>query len=187
MIELLLANGADVHKCTNMQLTALDLAAVHGNLQCAKALIAAGADVNHTCSYGRNTLHAAVITQHAAVAQLLLEHGATAVINTLVPTRYSQSARGFMQVPSLMMCEKPATAKVLLAADVHVTTDSGDTCLHMAAGHKTSAAMLCLLIKAGADLHAVDSEGRTAAQIAHERGNTLIEQLLNRAAQQQGH
>jgi hypothetical protein len=26
--------------------------------------------------------------------------------------------------------------------------------------------MLCLLIKAGADLHAVDSEGKTAAQLA---------------------
>jgi ankyrin repeat protein len=44
--------------------------------------------------------------------------------------------------------------------------------------------MLCLLIKAGADLHAVNSKGKTAAQIAHDRGHILIEQLLNRAAQQ---
>jgi hypothetical protein len=47
--------------------------------------------------------------------------------------------------------------------------------------------MLCLLIKAGADLHAVNKSGKTAAQLAHDRGFTLIEQLLNRAAQQQGH
>jgi ankyrin repeat protein len=45
--------------------------------------------------------------------------------------------------------------------------------------------MLCLLIKAGADLHAVNNEGKTAAQLAHDKGHTLIEQLLNRAAQQQ--
>jgi hypothetical protein len=47
--------------------------------------------------------------------------------------------------------------------------------------------MLCLLIKAGADLHAVDNEGTTAAQLTHDGGHTLIEQPLSRAAQvQQG-
>jgi ankyrin repeat protein len=67
---------------------------------------------------------------------------------------------------------------------VHVRTYAGDTCLHLAAKHEASAAMICLLIKAGADLHAVNSEGRTPAQVAHDRGNTFIEQLLIRAAQQ---
>jgi hypothetical protein len=41
------------------------------------------------------------------------------------------------------------------------------------------------LIKAGADLHAVNSEGKTAAQLAHDKGNTLVEQILIRAAQQE--
>jgi hypothetical protein len=44
---------------------------------------------------------------------------------------------------------------------------------------------VCLLIKAGADLRAVNNVGKTAAQAAHDKGNTLIEQLLIRAAQQQ--
>jgi ankyrin repeat protein len=44
--ELLLANGADVHKCTNDERTALHVAAQHGSLQCAKVLITAGIDVN---------------------------------------------------------------------------------------------------------------------------------------------
>jgi ankyrin repeat protein len=67
---------------------------------------------------------------------------------------------------------------------VHATTSSGDTCLHIAAEYKYSAPVVCLLIKAGADMHAVNSDGKTAAEVAHDSGNTLIEQLLIRAAQQ---
>jgi ankyrin repeat protein len=79
--------------------------------------------------------------------------------------------------------------KLLLAAgaDVHVTNEAGDTCLHVAARHNHKASVVCLLIKAGADLQAVNSEGKTAAQLAHDRGHVLIEQLLIRAAQQHGH
>eukprot|EP00953_Heterococcus_sp_UTEX-ZZ885_P003740 2536-Heterococcus_DN1.PRE.1 len=85
-----------------------------------------------------------------------------------------------------MMCTKVDTVKVLLAAgaDVHVTTTAGDTCLHLATRHSLSAPITCLLVKAGVDLHAVNDMGQTAAQIAHDVGDTLIEQLLNRAAQQ---
>jgi ankyrin repeat protein len=70
---------------------------------------------------------------------------------------------------------------------VNVTTAAGDTCLHAACRHGLPVPVLCLLIKAGADLHAVNNDGKTAAQTAHDRGHTLIEQLLNRAAQQQQH
>jgi ankyrin repeat protein len=87
---------------------------------------------------------------------------------------------------ALMMCTAVDIVKVLLAAgtDVHMTVDGGNTCLHKAATHGLTAPVLCLLMKAGADLHAVNSQGKTAARLAHERGYTLIEQLLNRAAQQ---
>ena len=87
-----------------------------------------------------------------------------------------------------MQCAAADTVKVLLAAgaDVHVTTAAGDTCLHVAARHNYTAPVLCLLIKAGADLHAVNEAGKTAAQLAHDKGHALTEQLLNRAAQQ-GH
>jgi ankyrin repeat protein len=91
-------------------------------------------------------------------------------------------------VTALMLCKEPAVLEVLLAAgaDVKLINSTSNSCLHVAVRHKRSAVILCLLIKAGADLHAVNSEGKTAAQLAHEYGYTLIEQLLNRAAQQ-GH
>jgi uncharacterized protein len=188
MIELLLANGADVHKLAKGgKLTALDLAALHGNVQCAKVLIAAGVNVNYADSTGITCLYMAIIEKHAAVVQLLLEHGATAVMNRAIPiTCIYGDAHCCNNSTALMLCTTIDTVKALLAAgaDVHATNNVGDTCLHSAARHKFSAAMLCLLIKAGADLHAVNREGKTAAQIAHDRGHTLTEQLLNRAAQQ---
>jgi ankyrin repeat protein len=42
---------------------------------------------------------------------------------------------------------------------------------------------VCLMLQAGADIGAVTNDGKTAAQIAHAKGNTLMEALLNRAAQ----
>jgi ankyrin repeat protein len=85
-----------------------------------------------------------------------------------------------------MLCEDTAILKLLLAAgaDVHAVTSSGYTCLHIAAKYSYTAPVVCLLIKAGADMHALNSDGKTAAELAHDAGNTLIEQLLIRAAQQ---
>jgi ankyrin repeat protein len=185
MLELLLANGADLHKHSNNGSTSLDAAALFGNVQCAKVLVAAGADVNLADRRGTTSLHMAVDRRHSAVAQLLLELAATAVMNSILLRPCEHGAHCCATISALTMCTETDTVKVLLAAgaDVHVTNDVGDSCLHAAAKHNWTAPMLCLLIKAGADLHAVNNEGKTAAQLAHNRGYTLIEQLLNRAAQ----
>jgi ankyrin len=187
MVELLLANGANVQRVnTETQATALDAAAVHGHLQCAKLLIAAGADVNFSSTGSFRCLHMAIMAQEPAVVQLLLEHGATAVMNSVIPVGcfYRDCCNSTL---ALMLCSTADTVKVLLAAgaDVHVTTAAADTCLHVAVRHSYKAPVLCLLIKAGADLQAVNSSGKTAAQLAHDRGNVLIAQLLSRAAQQE--
>jgi uncharacterized protein len=190
MIELLLASGADVHKhAITIDSTALGVAAINGHMQCTRVLIAAGADVNSANSRGLTSLHFAVIEHLSAVAQLLLEHGATAVINSVVPWRCPKSIEHccVSGVTALMMCATVDTVKVLLAAgaDVHVTTAAGDTCLHKAAAHALPVPVVCLLIKAGVDLLAVNNAGKTAAQVAHAKGHALIEQILNRAAAQQ--
>jgi Ankyrin repeats (many copies) len=127
-------------------------------------------------------LHMTLCLKHSAIVKLLLEHGADAVLNTM--QCYACTCCG--HVSALMMCKDTAILKLLLAAggDVHAVTSSGDTCLHIAAKQNYSAPVVCLLIKAGADMHARNSEGETAAQVAYGHGNTLIEQLLIRAAQQ---
>jgi uncharacterized protein len=186
VIKLLLAHGADVHVRAKLGSTALNAAAHVGYCPCVKVLLAAGADVNSGDCNSLTSLQMAVTENHSAVAQLLLEHGATSALNTVVNVRwlktYGCCCRG---LTALMMCTTAATVQVLLAAgaDVRVTTYAGDTCMHLAARHSLPVPVVCLLIKAEVDLHAVNHQGMTAAEVAHEKGNTLIEQLLIRAAQ----
>jgi ankyrin repeat protein len=179
-VKVLLANGATVDKPDKEHRTALVLTAYEGNVTCAELLIAAGADTAYTVSTTFMTcLHLAVHHKQTQLVRLLLAHTAAAVINSF---GHSCSCCGATTV--LMACSDPATLKLLLAAsaDVHATSERGDTALHVAAVHRYPASVLCLLIKAGADLHAVNREGKTAAEVAHDKGRGLTESLLLRAA-----
>jgi ankyrin repeat protein len=137
MIKLLLDNGADVHQYSNKQISALDTCAEFGQVECARALIAAGADVNHFNSMNMTCLHVAVMTHRTAVLRLLLEHGATAVMNTVIAIQCAYAPHCSGGKTALMLCSETDTVKTLLAygADVNVSTDTGDTCLHVAAKH----------------------------------------------------
>eukprot|EP00953_Heterococcus_sp_UTEX-ZZ885_P006728 4102-Heterococcus_DN1.PRE.1 len=71
---------------------------------------------------------------------------------------------------ALMLCKQPAIAKLLLdaGADVHSTTDtSSNTCLHIAAAEGYTAAVTCMLLKAGADMSAVNREGNSSTLLNH--------------------
>jgi ankyrin repeat protein len=144
MIELLLANGADVSKCNTSGSTALNYVAGNGHLEYAKVLIAAGADVNHSNSNGLTVLHVAIIKNHAAVVQLILEHCAAAAVSSAATIVYS--AGDSNTVTPLMLCTIVDTVKVLLAAgaDVHVTNMIGDNCLHTAVRHNLPIPVICL-------------------------------------------
>eukprot|EP00953_Heterococcus_sp_UTEX-ZZ885_P025474 13854-Heterococcus_DN1.PRE.1 len=180
-VQLLLAHGSAVNAVTVTGESSLHFAAVGGHLQTAEVLLAAGAAVTLSTSVGSTPLHYAVGGQHPAVVQILLEHGAAAVIDSM----QAQWCSCCGLVSALMCCKDAGILKLLLTAgaDVQAVISRGNTCLHVAAQHGYSAPVVCLLIKAGADLHAVNREGKTAAQVAHDAGHTLLEQLLNRAAQ----
>eukprot|EP00953_Heterococcus_sp_UTEX-ZZ885_P030945 16300-Heterococcus_DN1.PRE.1 len=119
VIALLLAHGADVHSADHSGLTALDMAAWGGHTEAAKALIAAGADVNHTDNQGSPCLHRAVDSSlnsgHTDTVQLLLESGATALLDTQVPCACAMGA-WCGTVTAVMMCKHAAVLKLLLAA-----------------------------------------------------------------------
>jgi uncharacterized protein len=180
--EFLINNGISVHALDHNGSSALHYAAISGQLDSLKVLIAAGADVLQSDATGSTALHAAVRYGHSVAVKLLLEHDADAVLSTMQCKRWSNCCH----VSALMMCNDTAILKLLLAAgaDVHAVTCCGHTCLHIATSHSNSAPVVCLLIKAGADMHAVNKRGKTAAEVARHNGNTLIEQLLIRAAQQ---
>jgi uncharacterized protein len=181
IIKLLLQHGADLNVINYGGTVPLHFAVKCGSLANAEVLIAAGADVAHSDAAGNTALHIAVRDGRAADVKLLLEHGADTVLNTMQCKEWTDCA-----VSAIMLCNDTAILKLLLTAgaDVHAVTSSGDTCLHIAARYNYSAPVVCLLIKAGADMHAVNNDGQTAADVARVHGNTLIERLLNRAAQQ---
>jgi ankyrin repeat protein len=181
LVSLLLQIGAALNARNKQGLTPLGVALFKADAQCVQLLLAAGADTTALTTAGLTAVHAAAANSDPAVLQLVLEQSSAAAL--LDSTVMMCACCG--RVTAVMACVKAPHLKLLLAvgADVHITTDTGSTALHVAAAHNYSAPVLCLLIKAGVDLHAENSAGKTAAQVAADRGNTLSAALLTRAAQ----
>jgi ankyrin repeat protein len=184
ILKLLIQHGVTIYSSYKGGFTLLMQAASTNQPRVAKFLIDKGVSVHAVDSSSTTALHYATLSTKTGTEtmRLLLAHGAAAVLNSMQCLNWEDGA----SVSALLLCIDTAVLKLLLTAgaDVHAVTSTGDTCLHAAARYDYPAPVLCLLIKAGADIHAVNTEGKTAAEIAHYSGNTLIEQLLNRAAQQ---
>jgi uncharacterized protein len=176
-VALLLQHGAAVNVLNDKGYSPLKLAAAVCSDEFVQLLLDAGADLTENSAALHN---AAGNSQHPEVLQLLLEQSTSgAMIDTL-----ADECECCGRLAAIMGCDQPAHLKLLLAAgaDVHITTDRSNAALHVAAVHQYSAAVICLLIKAGVDLHAENSDGKTATQLAADSGNTLAAALLMRAA-----
>ena len=77
IVEVLLANGASVHRACDEGFTALALAADGGHTAIVKALLAHGAAADHQASDTWNALQLAARQGHGAVVRELLANGAT--------------------------------------------------------------------------------------------------------------
>ncbi|WP_258122289.1 ankyrin repeat domain-containing protein [Mesorhizobium onobrychidis] len=77
LITLLLAHGADPNSAVGDQ-TVLHEAVRHGCLDCVKALVEAGADVNARTadSFARTPLHLARFNEYSEISDYLMAHGA---------------------------------------------------------------------------------------------------------------
>jgi ankyrin repeat protein len=76
LVELLVANGADVSLRGRDGETALYDACINWHYRLAERLLIAGANPNQTCRAGDTPLHAAVFRQDEPLIRLLLESGA---------------------------------------------------------------------------------------------------------------
>jgi ankyrin repeat protein len=180
LISLLLQSGADVNARSSAGYTPISftVSAPISKMSC-QLLLDAGADLTTTTAKGLTLLHGIEDTASSEVLQLLLDQDAMKGII------HEQAANCDCcgQTSAIMVCRQPAQFKLLVAAgaDVHRTTDLGNTALHIAVLHKHPAPILCLLIKAGVDLFAVNSMGVTAAELAQQCGNDLAAALLKRS------
>jgi ankyrin repeat protein len=181
-VQLLLKAGASVHQhqLEGDQEGVLHMAAFTRGPECAgiiEALVQAGADVRATNVHRHTPLVSAVQADNEVAVKMLLASGSN--------PRVISPGDGC----SLLFAARSVPVfKLLLDAgvDVNEPTSDGARLLHTLAVRKpTSVPLLCMAIKAGAELSALcgKSPPRTAAAAAARAGNALAAQLLNRAAQ----
>jgi uncharacterized protein len=189
LVKLLLQHGADPRLRSKMGESPLLSAVVSGDAECTQLLVDAGADVNTRCGLALPSTNELLESAGIEGVTVTTVHGIVTVVladgsQQPLPTALRDVIVSDMTKTVLLAADTPAVVKVLLAAgaDVHATTGLGNTCLHTAAARNYPASVLCLLIKAGVNLQAVNREGKTAAVVAHDKGNTLAAALLNRAA-----
>ena len=177
-------------------------ALAHGDLQVARMLIEAGADVNARRGASTTPLMAALFDGRAEVAQMLIARGADVKVqNDANQTTLIAEAFGGAGLTEALIAAgvdinakdkegrtalfyaaafgRKAMIEVLLSAgaDVKATDAEGDTPL-MAAGAKGTAEVVDMLIAAGADVNAVQKEGGSALTAASLAGKANVVRLL---------
>jgi uncharacterized protein len=75
VIRALLAKGADPNLTDYLGASGLAYAAVNGNLECAKLMHAAGADVNHRNQWGDTCLDRAIQYKRQEIGEFLRSKG----------------------------------------------------------------------------------------------------------------
>eukprot|EP00397_Hematodinium_sp_SG-2012_P015729 GEMP01016026.1.p1 GENE.GEMP01016026.1~~GEMP01016026.1.p1 ORF type:complete len:438 (+),score=128.85 GEMP01016026.1:37-1350(+) len=199
-VEILLAYGASV---VGKNSGALHWASIGGHEDIAKMLLAHGASVNMTNSYGNSPLHWAARNGHAEICELLLDHKSmidAQDIASLTPLHWAaweghaDVARVLVQHGayvnlknkygntalhwSARMGHKDVT-RVLLDAEASVVLQNKDgrTCLHDAVFHGYPE-IVKLLMDAGADPHIQTKTGKTAMSWAHGFGREMVADIL---------
>ncbi len=179
-VQLLLSHNANyarhhVNVLDDEGQTALSWSAGHGNPACVRALMNAGADVNHVNAAGFTPLHSAARHNDVKLAQLLLRNGAD--VNTA-------GKDGFTALHNAIYSDNYAVAELLLRRGAAVDArHNGSTALHIAAD-KGFVDVARLLLRHGAafDGHA-GSTGFTPMDYAVENDDdAMVEALLEEAA-----
>ncbi|KAI8746555.1 ankyrin repeat and KH domain-containing protein 1 [Biomphalaria glabrata] len=153
VLKHLIEKGADVNRKNKIGLTALHVAALRNNYDCAKTLLEHGADVNVTCDTGRTPLHRAL--KDVGFVKLLLESQAN--VN-------AEDSSG--NTPLLLTLKKCGCSvdvvKLLIAfgADVNKKDHSGKSPLWLAA-ENLNTTVLQLLLDANADLDQDDKRQKS--------------------------
>ena len=170
IVELLIANGANINVRDNDGYTPLYSAVSWGNKEVVKLLIANGADVNGKIKDGWTPLHRAAYQGEKEAVKLLIANGAdvNAKNNNGSTPLYSAASGGRKEVAELFIAKR---------ADVNAKNNNGNTPLHKAAS-KGKKEVAELLIAKGADVNAKSKSGSTPLHRSAHRGEKEVAKLL---------
>jgi ankyrin repeat protein len=175
-VKHLIEAGTSVDQCNKRGFTALIYASLKGKQDCVDHLLGAGASLAaKTKLYGSTALHEAVMRGQEECAQILCVHGAD------VKARRSTGATPLYCAASN---DRLGCAQILLKhrADPNLAEEDGWTPLMLAAAvaKPQSAAIVEVLLHAGADATAQTHEGDTALHMAARwnQNQTQIARLL---------
>jgi ankyrin repeat protein len=177
----LLAKGADVRVSAQDGTTALHRAAESGDVEMLRLLLEKGADTNAQRKNGSTPLASAVVFDHTAAVRLLLSKGAKPSIGDVGLNR--AVFQGSVEI-----------VKALLEAGVEVTNRK-DTVFPGFGPTEPILVLACfsynarpeivkMLLDRGADPSAKSQQGRTPLELARERGNDAVAQLLAKSVEQ---
>jgi ankyrin repeat protein len=166
LTALLLERGAKVDQRSYTGYTALWLASRVGKVETAKALLAAGAEVDaRDTRDGATPLYQAAVGGHADVVKLLLKAGAD-------PNARATKRLDTTPLMAASRCGSLESVNALLSsgADPKASDTEGHTAL-MYAAIAAKEDVLVALLKAGALVNAKDGKGETALFAAYQSAN----------------
>ena len=190
---LLLKAGAKAGAANRYGVTPLSLAAVNGNPAITRLLLEAGADANTTVTQGQTVLMVAARTGNADAVRALIEKGANvnARETQLGETALMWAASENHAAAAALLIERGAdvsarSSTIAFPKDrfglegVLTILPHGNWTPQMYAGRDGGVDVVPVLVKAGADVNAVDPDGTTPLVLAimnshYDTANALLE------------
>lgn len=172
-LKSILKKGAEINATDTLIQTPLMVAAKEGQIKAVKLLLKKGAKTNLQNYFGETALMLAIQQNHVQVVKLLLKKRADLNLTDRkgwTALMLSKSS----EVTALLLAKDMVQAK---EAKVNYATPTGLTPL-MVAAEEGNAAIVKLLIAAGAKKEMTNASGQKAIDLAKAKGHQEIENIL---------
>lgn len=165
VVETLIAGNADVNAKDEYGCSALYFGILSGNKEIIEALFKAGADIHVQTKSGLTLIDVAAISGDLEMIKLLMQKGVVPNMQTILHS--AVQSKKIEVVQFIMSSLKP---------NINAQNDIGNTPLHIYSFDKDFVSIAKYLIAEGADINLRTKQGYTALDIAYEKRN---EELIN--------